>query len=321
MSTTKLQLKDNQEALLICGKQDENLRSLEKRFNVQIFLKYSSNTNGPILVIRGAPKKVNRVAEILKEIRKSAGIDIANQFTETLLNEKTTIDKEFTKEIILTTFTGRKITTQTPNQKKYVDAIDNYDVVIVIGPAGTGKTYLAVACALSYLKQGKVSKIVLSRPVVEAGEKLGYLPGDLYQKVHPYLKPVYDAFYNMLGPEEFVNLREEETIEIVPVAYMRGRTFDNSFLILDEAQNTTFGQLKMFLTRLGFNSKAVVTGDITQVDLDKAKSGLILSQNILNKISEVKFIHFDDTDIIRNPLVKKIIHAFDEWEKNKKIDL
>ena len=184
------------------------------------------------------------------------------------------------------------------------------------GPAGTGKTFVAVAAALAALEKNLVSRIVLTRPVVEAGEKLGFLPGDLYEKTNPYLKPLYDAFYNMLGPERFQEFRDEEIIEIVPLAYMRGRTLDDAFIILDEAQNTTTEQMKMFLTRMGISSQAVVTGDVTQIDLpDKAASGLVVAQEILDGIPEIAFINFTEEDIVRHALVKTIIRAYTEWEK------
>ncbi len=191
--------------------------------------------------------------------------------------------------------------------------------MIGIGPAGTGKTFLAVACALRALQSGQVSRIVITRPVVEAGERLGFLPGDLYEKINPYLKPLYDAFYIMLGPEKFRYFREEETVEIVPLAYMRGSTIDDAFIVLDEAQNTTPEQMKMFLTRLGTGSKAMITGDITQIDLDaKIRSGLIVAEKILHGIAGIKFMHFKKADVVRHELVKHILRRTRPGTKRKK---
>jgi len=213
---------------------------------------------------------------------------------------------------------GKKVKPKTLGQKKYLEAVEKNDVVFVIGPAGTGKTYLAVAVALDYLKMGKVNRIILTRPAVEAGEKLGYLPGDLSEKVEPYLRPLYDAIIDITSPDKFNSYRERGIIEIVPLAYMRGRTLNNSFIILDEAQNTTYQQMKMFLTRLGFNSKAVITGDITQVDIEKEKSGLIECQKILEGISGIEFVYLNESDVVRHPLVKKIIKAYEEYERSRK---
>ncbi|MHB9156130.1 MAG: PhoH family protein [Endomicrobiales bacterium] len=219
-------------------------------------------------------------------------------------------------DTVYVTFQGKHIKPRSEHQKKYIDFSHKYDLVIAIGPAGTGKTFLAVACALEALQMGKVSRIVLTRPVVEAGERLGFLPGDLYEKINPYLKPLYDAFYFMLGPEKFRFLRDEETIEIVPLAYMRGRTIEDAFMILDEAQNTTSEQMKMFLTRLGANSQAIVTGDVTQIDLEpKNKSGLVMAERLLSDVEGIKITHFTEEDVVRHGLVKKIIKAFEEHKK------
>ena len=213
---------------------------------------------------------------------------------------------------------GKAVRPKTVTQKAYVEAIGKNDLVVAIGPAGTGKTYLSVACALAALKGGQVSKIVLTRPVVEAGEKLGFLPGDFYDKVNPYLKPLYDAFYAMLGPDRFRLYRDEETIEIVPLAYMRGRTLENAFIILDEAQNATPEQIKMFLTRTGSGSKVVVNGDVTQIDLaSKRLSGLINLPMILKGVPGIHFVHFTEADVVRHKLVKDILHAYNDWEKQK----
>jgi phosphate starvation-inducible PhoH-like protein len=210
----------------------------------------------------------------------------------------------------------RFITPKTANQKRYLEAVRGHDLVIAIGPAGTGKSYLAVAMAISALLKREVARIVLTRPAVEAGERLGFLPGDLVEKVHPYLRPLYDALYDMLEPEKVSALSEKGAIEIAPLAYMRGRTLNDAFIILDEAQNTTSEQMKMFLTRLGFNSKMVVTGDITQVDLPASRpSGLIEVQTVLHGIDGIRFIYFDDRDVVRHDLVSSIVRAYDRVQK------
>jgi phosphate starvation-inducible PhoH-like protein len=212
----------------------------------------------------------------------------------------------------LTAAGKRKVAPKTINQKRYVDAIRAHDLVIAIGPAGTGKSYLAVAMAVSSLMKREVARIILTRPAVEAGERLGFLPGDLIEKIHPYLRPLYDALYDMLDPEKVASLSEKGAIEIAPLAYMRGRTLNDAFIILDEAQNTTSEQMKMFLTRLGFNAKMVVTGDITQVDLPQHRpSGLIEIQSVLQGIDGIRFVYFDDRDVVRHDLVSAIIRAYD----------
>ncbi|HNC74095.1 MAG TPA: PhoH family protein, partial [Elusimicrobiota bacterium] len=223
---------------------------------------------------------------------------------------------KYPPDSVYVTVTGAAIRPQTPSQQAYVKAIRDNDMVFGVGPAGTGKTYLAVACAIAALESGRVNRIVLTRPVVEAGEKLGFLPGDFYEKVHPYLKPLYDAFHNMVGADRFRQLREDETIEIIPLAYMRGRTLDEAFAILDEAQNTTPEQMKMFLTRMGNGSRMVITGDVTQIDLDKKlTSGLVQIQDVLRGVEGIDFVRFSEVDVVRHPLVKKIIRAFDAWDE------
>jgi phosphate starvation-inducible PhoH-like protein len=213
---------------------------------------------------------------------------------------------------------GHAIMPRTPGQKEYFEAMKNYDMVIGIGPAGTGKSFLAVAFAMAELQSGRVNKIVLTRPVVEAGEKLGFLPGDFYEKVHPYLRPLYDAFFTIIGPDRFRLLREDEVVEIVPLAYMRGRTLEDAVIILDEAQNTTPEQMKMFLTRMGVNSKVIVNGDLTQIDLDnKKRSGLVKIDSILKNIEAIKFVRFSPEDIVRHTLVQKILSAYDTFERSE----
>jgi phosphate starvation-inducible PhoH-like protein len=219
--------------------------------------------------------------------------------------------------MIIRSVTGAAITPRSTSQKKYVRAMRDNDMVIGIGPAGTGKTFLAVAFAIAELQSGRFNKIVLTRPVVEAGEKLGFLPGDLYEKVHPYLRPLYDAFYSIVGPDRLRLLREDEIVEIVPLAYMRGRTLDDSLIILDEAQNTTPEQMKMFLTRMGQNSKMIINGDLTQIDLEnKKRSGLLKIEHILKNVTGIEFIRFTGEDIVRHVLVQRILQAYDAHENS-----
>ena len=223
-------------------------------------------------------------------------------------------ESQLDKDIVCYTHMGKPIKAKTIGQKYYIKSMRNKDVVFGIGPAGTGKTYLAVAMAVNAYKKKEVSKIILARPAVEAGERLGFLPGDLQDKVDPYLRPLYDALYDVLGRDAALRLKEKEVIEVVPLAYMRGRTLDNSFIILDEAQNTTREQMKMFLTRMGFGSKVVVTGDVTQIDLPRGKtSGLTEAARVLKKVEDIDFCYLKDTDVVRHELVKKIINAYDKY--------
>jgi phosphate starvation-inducible PhoH-like protein len=222
------------------------------------------------------------------------------------------------RETVFTTFQHRPIKPKTPGQQRYLAALKDYALTFCIGPAGTGKTYLAVATAIASLKSKEVERIILARPAIEAGESLGYLPGDLLEKVDPYFRPLYDALYDMLGTDEVLKLINKGVIEVAPLAYMRGRTLNNSFIILDEAQNTTVDQMKMFLTRIGFFSKTVVTGDITQIDLPtEKKSGLVEVQKILKRIRGIKFIYLSPQDVIRHQLVKKIIKAYEKWQSKE----
>ena len=220
------------------------------------------------------------------------------------------------RDVICFTHKGKPLKPKTLGQKEYVKRIRQNDIVFGIGPAGTGKTYIAVAMAVNAFKNKEVSKIILARPAVEAGERLGFLPGDLQDKVDPYLRPLYDALYDVLGRDAALRLKEKEVIEVVPLAYMRGRTLDNSFIILDEAQNTTREQMKMFLTRMGFGSKVVVTGDVTQIDLPKGKkSGLVEAARVLKNVEGIEFCHLKDTDVVRHELVRRIINAYDRYYK------
>ena len=318
MVSKKITLRSNIEAVILFGQYDNNLRLIETSFPVELFargntltIKGNSRDVGDVERLIGELLKIVRKNEVLRTQQVESAMDIIRS-TQRKEQEKIFSDVVYLSE------KGKEIKPKTLQQKVYVDAMRNYDIVFSIGPAGTGKTYLACACALQALKEERVERIILTRPVVEAGEKLGFLPGDLYEKINPYLHPLYDAFYSMIGPEKFQRFRKQDIIEIIPLAYMRGRTLDDAFIILDEAQNTTPDQMKMLLTRLGFDVQAVVTGDITQVDLeDKRSSGLIQVQGILKKIKGIKFIYFSQADVIRHQLVKKIITAYEEFEKKR----
>jgi len=305
MVTKKIHLTGSDEALRLFGQHDQNLRALEQSYGVQIF------GRGDILSIRGAPGKVEKALLAIHEMRDNLGRD-NHSF------ESSTATLEPPSSATYTSTLGKAVRPRSANQKAYVNAILSNDLTIGIGVAGTGKTYLAVACALAALKEDKVSKIVLTRPVVEAGEKLGFLPGDFYEKVNPYLRPLYDAFHSMLGPDRFRLYRDEETIEIAPLAYMRGRTLENAFIILDEGQNATTEQMKMLLTRMGQGSRLVVNGDVTQIDLPSKKmSGLVQLPMIVKGVPGIQIIHFTQEDVVRHPLVKEILRAYEDWEKQQ----
>jgi phosphate starvation-inducible protein PhoH and related proteins len=308
MVTKKVHLKGADEALRLFGQNDHHLRALEQNFGVQIF------GRGDILSIRGSPNKVDKALLAIDEMREQ--LQESGNGSGHVLSAGPTAEPS--EAAAYTSSLGKAVRPRTPAQKEYVRAIEQRDLVVGIGPAGTGKTYLAVACALAALRDARVSKIILTRPVVEAGEKLGFLPGDFYEKVNPYLRPLYDAFYAMLGPDRFRLYRDEETIEIAPLAYMRGRTLENAFIILDEGQNATPEQMKMLLTRMGQNSKMVVNGDVTQIDLTpKRLSGLIKLPEILKNVPTIEFVYFTQADVVRHPLVKDILQAYDGWEKTQ----
>ncbi len=314
MAVKKVTVPKDVEMVEILGHYDKRARLIRKKFNVEItFIDRE-------LWIRGKDEKsVAAASSVFKEI-----IDITrdgklldwNEFEYIVEKYVNGEDVDF-KGINGTAILGKRVRPKTAGQKYYIEAIQNNDIVFAIGPAGTGKTYLAVAMALDYLKSGKVQRIILTRPAVEAGEKLGFLPGDFLEKVDPYLRPLYDSIMDMIHPDRFQSYRERGIIEIAPLAYMRGRTLNNSFIILDEAQNTTYHQMKMFLTRLGFNSKAVITGDITQLDIEKEKSGLIECQKILKNVEGIAFVYLTEDDVVRNPLVKRIIKAYEEYEMKR----
>ncbi|AIY88607.1 MULTISPECIES: PhoH family protein [unclassified Thermotoga] len=317
VAVRRIRIPEDVAVLEIFGQYDKRARYLKKLFNVEFAVRDSE------ILIKGMDEKsVDAAHRVLDEIISITRDGHLLDWTEFEYLVERVSNSESVKEVFSNDsrglIIGKKVKPKTLGQKKYLEAVEKNDVVFVIGPAGTGKTYLAVAVALDYLKMGKVNRIILTRPAVEAGEKLGYLPGDLSEKVEPYLRPLYDAIIDITSPDKFNSYRERGIIEIVPLAYMRGRTLNNSFIILDEAQNTTYQQMKMFLTRLGFNSKAVITGDITQVDIEKEKSGLIECQKILEGISGIEFVYLNESDVVRHPLVKKIIKAYEEYERSRK---
>ncbi|HDR8430400.1 TPA: PhoH family protein [Bacillus cereus] len=309
------QLENTNEAIALFGVNDAHLKVIERELNVSIV------TRGETVHVSGAVETVTLVEKILQQllvvIRKSISISERDVAYAIQLAQQGKIAQfeELYEEEIFKTAKGKSIRVKTMGQRRYIHAMKKNDIVFGIGPAGTGKTYLAVVRAVRALKQGYVKKIILTRPAVEAGENLGFLPGDLKEKVDPYLRPLYDALHDILGQEYTQRMMERGVIEIAPLAYMRGRTLDDSFVILDEAQNTTGAQIKMFLTRLGFSSKMVITGDPSQVDLPKGvKSGLSIAANILSGVSGLSFITLEQTDVVRHPLVQRIIEAYDKME-------
>ncbi|PEQ63564.1 PhoH family protein [Bacillus cereus] len=309
------QLENTNEAIALFGVNDAHLKVIERELNVSIV------TRGETVHVSGAVETVTLVEKILQQllvvIRKSISISERDVAYAIQLAQQGKIAQfeELYEEEIFKTAKGKSIRVKTMGQRRYIHAMKKNDIVFGIGPAGTGKTYLAVVMAVRALKQGYVKKIILTRPAVEAGENLGFLPGDLKEKVDPYLRPLYDALHDILGQEYTQRMMERGVIEIAPLAYMRGRTLDDSFVILDEAQNTTGAQIKMFLTRLGFSSKMVITGDPSQVDLPKGvKSGLSIAANILSGVSGLSFITLEQTDVVRHPLVQRIIEAYDKME-------
>ena len=298
------------------GSYDENLKHLESLFNVRI------RTQGHELLVDGESpglEKVDRVvgqlSSLMRDGYKLSNTDVKTASDLVAQNDAVDLRDHFLKGS-LTAAGKRRVAPKTLNQRRYLDAIDQHDIVFGIGPAGTGKTYLAMAQAVSFLLAKKVSRIILARPEVEAGEKLGFLPGDLQEKVNPYLRPLYDALYDMLDVERVARYIERGTIEIAPIAFMRGRTLNDSFVILDEAQNTTTEQMKMFLTRLGFGAKAVITGDVTQIDLPAGRtSGLVEAMKVVGEIEGISFVYFDDRDVVRHPLVQRIVKAYERHQE------
>lgn len=308
-------MRDNEESTALLGEFNRNLKEIEKAFPVRIIAR------GETVRIEGTPAEVEQVRALFEKL-----LDVVETNHVPSLDEVRYLIGQVKgggglegvlSDVVRVTHWGEEIRAKTVGQHRYIEAIRANDIVFSIGPAGTGKTYLAVAMAIDYLKRGKAKRIILTRPAVEAGEELGFLPGDIQAKVSPYLRPLYDAIYDMIPVREFEKLIEHGRIEMAPLAFMRGRTLNNSFVILDEAQNTTSIQMKMFLTRLGFSSKAVITGDITQVDLEEGTSGLVAVQGILDGIDGISFVILDKSDVVRHPLVARIIEAYEVEDRRK----
>ncbi|WP_343249206.1 PhoH family protein [Diplocloster hominis] len=307
----------------VFGQFDAYIKKIERAFQVTVIAR-----DGGLKIIgpQGPAVKARKVFEQLVELSKRGNI-IGEQNVDYIIalsfEEKEEAAVEIDKDCICHTINGKPIKPKTLGQKQYVDQIREKMIVFGIGPAGTGKTYLAMAMAIKAFKDEEVGRIILTRPAIEAGEKLGFLPGDLQSKVDPYLRPLYDALYQIMGPESFMKNMEKGLIEVAPLAYMRGRTLDNAYIILDEAQNTTPAQMKMFLTRIGFGSKVIITGDMTQKDLPSGtKSGLDIAVRVLKKVEDIGFSYLTSKDVVRHPLVQKIVQAYEEYEENtmKKTD-
>ena len=320
MSEVVINMENIEHAISLFGNYDENINLLQKQYNVAIL------NRGNDIRISGNENEVNKaktaITTLIDMIKKGETISEQNiRYVNSMVNEGT--EKEIVQLSdggICVTTSGKVVKAKTLGQKKYIDAISQNTIVMGVGPAGTGKTYLAVAMAVKAFKSHEINKIILTRPAVEAGEKLGFLPGDLQNKVDPYLRPLYDALFDMFGAESFAKHMERGSIEVAPLAYMRGRTLDDSFIILDEAQNTTREQIKMFLTRLGFNSKMVITGDITQIDLpDSRKSGLIDAMHILKNVDDICITKFTEKDVVRHKLVQDIIKAYEKAYGDRKV--
>lgn len=307
--------------MTLFGNFDKNKKYIEERFNTKIKLKEDTiDVTGEGINVEFTKELI---IELINEIKKNGNLEFQKikYHADMLERENKDVIKQALDDSIITTATGKAIKPKTLGQKSYIDKIKNNDVVFGIGPAGTGKTYLAVAMAVRSFKQGEVNRIILTRPAVEAGESLGFLPGDLQDKVDPYLRPLYDGLFEILGFETYQSLVEKGMIEVAPLAYMRGRTLDNAFVILDEAQNTTSEQMKMFLTRLGYGSKAIITGDKTQVDLPSGKSsGLKTAERILKNIKGIEFQNFTSVDVVRHPLVQRIIDAYDKEDAKRELE-
>ena len=308
---------DPDEMMFVTGPSDSNLERIEREFEVKMV------SRGAELRISGAPAAVARVGELVGAMRTISERDepLRKPALERLIGEAKDAPigtPEQLRELVATTVRGKRIAAQSPNQRAYVEAIKKHDLVFGIGPAGTGKTFLAAAMGVAALRDRRVSRLILTRPAVEAGERLGFLPGDIEEKIDPYLRPLYDALYEFMPMERFVRARERNEIEIAPLAFLRGRTLNEAFIILDEAQNTTTAQMKMFLTRLGFGSQAVVNGDVTQIDLEKGQqSGLIAAREILRDVQGIGFVDFDEKDVVRHELVQRIVRAYDRFEKRQ----
>lgn len=310
----KIKIDHEQDTNELFGNLDVNLKIIKDNYDVEIVQRQDE------IIIKGkeAEKAQMVIVELLGILESGEILDAQKVNYVISLNKKGVSykDSKINKDVICFTHRGKPIKPKTIGQTSYAQSIKNHDIVFGVGPAGTGKTYIAVAMAINAFKNKEVQKIILARPAVEAGERLGFLPGDLQEKVDPYLRPLYDALYDIMGRDSALRLKEKEVIEVVPLAYMRGRTLDNSFIILDEAQNTTKEQMKMFLTRLGMGSKAVVTGDITQIDLPRGKrSGLVDAIKVLNRVEGIEFSFLKDVDVVRHALVRRIIVAYEKYAK------
>lgn len=313
-----LEPQDSKRLASLCGPFDDNIKQIERRLGVEI--NYRNNE----FSVYGEPQQANGASELLKLLYietqpvKGSIPDLESDQVHLAIQEVKCLERaeagEYGKEVHIKTKRG-VIKPRNPNQSRYVSNVVTHDITFGVGPAGTGKTYLAVACAVDALERQEIRRILLTRPAVEAGEKLGFLPGDLSQKVDPYLRPLYDALFEMLGFERVEKLIERNVIEVAPLAYMRGRTLNDAFIILDESQNTTVEQMKMFLTRIGFNSKAVITGDITQIDLPRgARSGLRNAIDVLSEVSDISFNFFTANDVVRHPVVARIVQAYEDHD-------
>ena len=309
-----------EQAVSLFGSFDENIRQIEREFSVSVVSRGSElkvtgeepeNVQKGVRAVNGLLTLINR-GEALSDQNVRYVLSLVNDGNEDKL-------EQMAADCVCITSKGKPVKPKTLGQKKYIETIKKNTITLGVGPAGTGKTYLAVAMAVTAFRAKEINRIILTRPAVEAGEKLGFLPGDLQSKVDPYLRPLYDALFDMLGAENFQKHQERGDIEVAPLAYMRGRTLDDSFIILDEAQNTTTEQMKMFLTRLGFNSKMVVTGDVTQIDLpDGKRSGLVEITKILKNVEDIKTVRFSEKDVVRHKLVQDIIKAYEKYEEAKK---
>ncbi|HEY8807681.1 MAG TPA: PhoH family protein [Candidatus Limnocylindria bacterium] len=307
---------DPDEMMFVAGQNETNIDRIEREFGVKIVAR------GAELRISGEPSSVARVGDLVGAMRSLSGRDdnLRRPALERLIGdakESPVATPQQLREHIATTITGKRIAPQSDNQRRYVEAMRAFDLVFATGVAGTGKSYLAVAMGVNALRERKVTRLILTRPAVEAGENLGFLPGDMAEKIDPYLRPLYDALYELMPAERMARAQERGEIEVAPLAFMRGRTLSEAFIILDEAQNTTPAQMKMFLTRLGYGSQAVVTGDITQVDLvDPQKSGMAVAREILHGVEGISFVDFDERDVVRHELVTRIVRAYDRHERS-----
>ncbi len=316
-TSAKVDVRDNETALALCGNQNENLKLMERRLGIRVGQRGTElHLSGPADAVAFGVRLVENLEGMIRAGRDvyredvEQGIKVLGRGAESL--------QDVMLGAVLKSSNNRQVAPKSIAQKRYVDAIRAHDIVFGIGPAGTGKTYLAMAMAVAYLQERKVKRIILARPAVEAGEKLGFLPGDLAEKVNPYLRPLYDALHDMMSADRASSLVEQGVVEVAPLAFMRGRTLNDAFVILDEAQNTTVEQMKMFLTRLGYNSKAVITGDVTQVDLPMGKtSGLHHASRILKGVEGICFSEFSDVDVVRHPLVQAVIRAYEKFDAAK----